>query len=62
MRGPEEVSKMVQQAQQAQAQAQQQEATERGVQTASVGADVANTLSNTEIGAGQNALGALLGQ
>lgn len=62
LRGPEEVSKMVQQTKQAQAQAEQKEAIERGVQTASVGADAANTLASTEIGGGQNALSALLGQ
>lgn len=62
LRGPEEVAKMIAQQQQQQQQQQHQEAIERGVQTASVGADAANTLASTQIGAGQNALAALLGQ
>lgn len=61
LRGPEEVKQFVQQALQAQQQAQQQEAIERGVQTANVGADAASTLSQTQVGLGQTALGALLG-
>lgn len=59
LRGPEEVSKMVQQDQQAQAEAAQKEAIQQGVQTASVGADAAQTLSQTEIGGGQTALSQL---
>ena len=62
LRGPEQVQQMTQQAnQQAQA-AQQQAAIAHGVQTASVGADAAQTLANTQIGGGQQALAALLGQ
>ncbi len=62
LRGPEEFSKMVQQSQQAQQQAQQRENIERGAQTASVATDAAANLANTEVGAGQSALSALLGQ
>lgn len=61
LRGPEDVAKLVQQANQAMQQQQQQEAIQRGVQTASVGADAASTLANTEIGGGQSALSMLLG-
>lgn len=61
MRGPEEVSKMIQQTQQAQQRAQQQANIERGVQTAAVGADAANVLSQTQIGAGKSALSQLFG-
>lgn len=61
LRGPEEVAKMMAAEQQAKQQAQQQEAMERGVQTAAVGADAAQTLSETQIGGGQQALSALLG-
>lgn len=62
LRGPEEYSKLVQQDQQAQAQAQHQQAVAQGAATASVGADAASTLSQTQIGGGQQALSALLGQ
>ncbi len=61
LRGPEAVAQLQQQAQQAQAQAQQQQNAAQQAQTMSVGADAANTLSNTNLSAGQNALGALLG-
>lgn len=61
LRGPEEYSKLVQQDQQAQAAAQHQQAVAQGAATASVGADAANTLSQTQIGGGQQALSALLG-
>jgi hypothetical protein len=61
LRGPEEVKQLEQQQQQAQAQQQQQEAIERGTQTANVGAQAAQILSNTNVGAGQNALSAVIG-
>lgn len=62
LRGPEQVTQMIQQANEA-AQAQQQQAEiAQGAQTASVGADAAQTLSNTQVGAGATALSQLLGQ
>ncbi len=61
LRGPEEVQQMMQQAQKAAQAAQDQENIERGVQTANVGADAANTLANTTLGGGASALSQLLG-
>lgn len=62
LRGPEDVAKMVQQAQQQAQEAQQQQDEERAVQTAGVGADAAQTLSQTQIGGGASALSQLMGQ
>jgi len=61
LRGPEEVAALIDQEAQRQQQAQRQDAIERGVQTADVAASAANTLANTEVGAGQSALGQLFG-
>lgn len=61
LRGPEDVARMQQESQQAQQAAAKQQAMAQGVQTASVGADAAQTLSQTEIGGGQSALSQLLG-
>ncbi len=62
LRGPEQVQAMVQQEQQQQAAMAKQNAVAHGVQVAGVAADAANTLSNTQIGGGQQALAAMLGQ
>lgn len=59
LRSPEDVAKMTQQEQQAQAAAQHQQQVAQGVQTASVASDAANTLSQTQIGGGQTALSQL---
>lgn len=61
LRGPEEVAKLVQQSQQAQAKAQQQADLAHGVQTANVASDAAANLANTQIGGGASALSQLLG-
>lgn len=61
LRSPEEL-KQIRAAQQAALQrAQQQQAVSQSVQDASVGAQAAQTLSNTQIGGGQQALAAALG-
>ncbi len=62
LRGPEEVSKLLQQEQQQAQQAQQQQALAQSAQTINTGAQAAANLSNVEIGGGQTALAALLGQ
>lgn len=62
LRGPEEVAKLVQQAQQAAQAAAHQQAMAQGAATLSTGADAAQTLANTQLGGGATALGQILGQ
>lgn len=59
--GPEQVTGIRQANAKAQAQQEKMAAAQHMAQTASVGADAANTLSQTQVGAGSNALAALLG-
>lgn len=61
LRGPDEVAAIRQQKQQQQQKAQQMEAAQHMAKTASIGADAANTLSQTQIGGGASALSQLLG-
>lgn len=61
LRGPEEVAKLQQQEQQQMQQMQQQQQQAASVQNLNTGAQAAQTLSQTQIGAGQQALSALLG-
>lgn len=57
----DEVAAIRQKQQQQQAAAQQMEAMQHGAQTASIGADAAQTLANTEVGSGASALSQILG-
>lgn len=61
LNGPEVVAQMRQQAAQEQAQAQKMNAAQHMATTAQIGAQAASTLSNTQIGGGQQALAAMLG-
>lgn len=61
LRSPDDVQKLMQQDAQQQQQAQQMEAAQHSAKTAQVGAKAAQVLSNTEVGAGQSALGQILG-
>jgi len=62
MNSPDQVAQIRQMQQQAaQATAAMQKA-QHGAQTASIGADAANTLANTTLGGGQTALDAMIGQ
>lgn len=62
LRGPEQVTAIRTHRQQEQQKVQQAQMMQHAAQTASIGADAANTLSNTSIGGGATALGQLLGQ
>lgn len=61
LNGPEEIAKKRQAQQQAMKQAQAQQEMAGAVQTAGVGAKAANVLSQTQVGAGQDALSAMFG-
>lgn len=61
LRSPQAVEQLKQQQQQQQKEAQQMQAAQHGAQTASIGADAANTLANTNVGSGQTALQAIMG-
>lgn len=61
MRGPEAIAQVRQQKQQAQQQAQQMEAAQHAAKTAQIGAQAGQVLSETQVGAGKNALDQLLG-
>lgn len=60
-RSPEAVKQIGQEQAQQAKEAQQMEAVQHGAQTASIGADAANTLAATQVGSGQTALQAILG-
>lgn len=58
----DEYKQALQAQQKQQQEVQKAQMAQHAAQTASIGADAANTLANTTVGAGGNALGALLGQ
>lgn len=62
LRGPEQLQAIRQQRQQQQQQMEKMQAQQHIAQTASTGADAANTLANTTVGGGNTALNLLLGQ
>lgn len=61
VRGPEQVEQIRALRQQQQKQVQDAQMMQHGAQTASIGADAAQTMANTEIGAGNNVLSAIMG-
>jgi len=61
LRSPQDVEAIRQQAAQKQQAAETMVAMQHGAQTAKIGADAANTLANTNVGSGANALQAIIG-